>query len=301
MTAKILVFARPVNGVIIDQRRSDGFINATAMCIAHGKEVKQWFRNEDSIEYIQALASDLGIQLKGEISHLSNTTSVSRAYPELVIAKLGSPDNGGGTWVYPDIAIKIAYWCNKPFEIQVIRWIKEWLLTGRNPIQVDTELEIANHEKRYGKRIKLKDEHRVALMNVVSEWAQNHRVNPLKLCSGVHDVINKRIQGYESQQIREMGSLPIASLIRDYFGADILDVYGQINKIARNLIVDSDLDPIQATNKACDIYLSKSYVPALTPILENLYEQGYRLRAKKQAKVNLKPTQLTLFDIQQAS
>ena len=301
MTAKILDFARPVNGVIVEQKRTDGFINATAMCVAHGKDVSDWLKTDDAWETVAALAEDLEIAPKSHKSGNSVFTRVSAAFPSLVIVRRGSPEFKGGTWMHYDIALYLAQWCNKPFAIQVSRWVREWLLTGRTPLQVDIEQEIADHEKRCSKRIKLKDEHRVALMNVVTEWAQSHKLNPPKLCSEVHNVMNKRIQGYESQQIREMGSLPIASLIRDYFGADILDVYGQINKIARNLIVDSDLDPIQATNKACDIYLSKSYVPALTPILENLYEQGYRLKAKKQAKVNLKPTQLTLFDIQQAS
>ena len=301
MTAKILDFARPVNGVIVEQKRADGFINATAMCAAHGKEIKQWFRNEESIEIIQALADDLGLQIKGEVSHLSSTINVSRVYPELVTAKLGSPDNGGGTWVHPDLAIQIAQWCNKPFAIQVSRWIREWLTTGKNPIQVDTEQEIADYEKRYSKRLELKDDYRVVLMNVVTEWAQTHKLSPIKLCSEVHDVMNKRIQGYESQQIRARGGLSMASLIRDYFGANILDVYGQINRIARNLIVDSGLDAIQATNKACDIYLSKSYVPTLTPILENLYVAGRTLKARRNQKQLPARKQLNLFDELQAS
>lgn len=296
MTAKILDFARPVNGVIVEQKRADGFINATAMAVAHGKEVYDWFRLQDSAEFIAALVADLGLNINHGISRDLNITKVSAAYPSLVITKRGSPDNGGGTWVHPDIAIKIAYWCNKPFEIQVNRWIREWLLTGLNPIQVDTEQEIADYEERYSKRLELKDDYRVALMDVVTEWAQTHKLSPIKLCSEVHDVMNKRIQGYESQQIRARGGLSMASLIRDYFGANILGVYGQINRIARNLIVDSGLDPIQATNKACDIYLSKSYVRALTPILENLYVAGRSLKARRSQKQLPARKQLNLFD-----
>ena len=139
MTGKILDFARPVNGVVIQQRRSDGFINATAMAVAHGKNIADWFRTQDSFEYLTAFADDLGVEINYGISHNSSIMSISAAYPTLVISKRGSPDNGGGTWVYPDIAIKVAQWCNKPFEIQVIRWIKEWLTTGKNPIQVDVD------------------------------------------------------------------------------------------------------------------------------------------------------------------
>lgn len=39
MTAQILDFARPVNGVVVHQRIADGFINGTAMCVAHGKDI----------------------------------------------------------------------------------------------------------------------------------------------------------------------------------------------------------------------------------------------------------------------
>jgi hypothetical protein len=72
MTAKILDFARPVNGVIIEQRKSDGFINATAMCIAHGKEIKQLFRNEDSIEYADEYYY---YDMLNEYDHETNVTS----------------------------------------------------------------------------------------------------------------------------------------------------------------------------------------------------------------------------------
>lgn len=228
-------------------------------------------------------------------------TRVSSTFPSLVIVKRGSPENGGGTWVHPDIAIQLAQHCNKPFGIQVSRWVREWLTTGKNPAQVDVEQEITDYEKRYSKRIELKDAHRIALMSVVTEWAQTHKLSPIRLCSDVHDVMNKRIQGYESQQIRARGGLSMASLIRDYFGANILDVYGQINRITKNLIVDSGLDPIQATNKACDIYLSKSYVPTLTPILENLYVVGKSIKAQPKKKQLPVRKQLSLFDESQAS
>jgi len=127
MTAKILDFARPVNGVIVEQKRADGFINATAMAVAHGKEIKEWFSNRSTIDLVEALALDLMLEIKEGISPDSGIVKVSAAYPSLIVGKRGAPESGGGTWIHPDLAVQLAQWCNPAFAIQVSRWIREWL------------------------------------------------------------------------------------------------------------------------------------------------------------------------------
>ena len=58
---ELLNFRRSVNGIDVEQRVADGFINATAMCVAHSKDLTQWFRTKDTFELFMELAQDLGI------------------------------------------------------------------------------------------------------------------------------------------------------------------------------------------------------------------------------------------------
>lgn len=118
----------------IGQRRNDGYINGTALCVAHNKDISDWLKTDDAWDMVIALADDLGIEPKCPKSGNSVYTRVSATYPTLVVVKRGSPETGGGTWVHPDLVVYLAQWCNKPFAIQVSRWVREWLTTGQNPI-----------------------------------------------------------------------------------------------------------------------------------------------------------------------
>ena len=283
---ELLGFRRSVNGVDVEQRVSDGFINGTAMCVAHGKNIADWFRNRETIDIILALALDLGVEFKYEISHNSGVKRVSSSLPSLVISKQGSPKNGGGTWLHPDLAIQLAQWCNPAFAIQVSRWVREWLTTGQNPVQsnIDPDIEWAAWQQRYDIRINLKDVLRPELMNSTAAWAQEQGFNPRKLCQAVHDRMNERIQGAKSQPLKLMGGLPLGSLIRDYFEAPDLVRYSAINQIAKNKIVDAGMNPVQAVDEACDVYLGKAYVPKPAKIVESVHAQGRRVKSARRRK-----------------
>jgi uncharacterized protein YhbP (UPF0306 family) len=153
----------------------------------------------------------------------------------------------------------------------------------------------------YDIRIELKDHLRPELMNTVVRWAQANGVSPVTLCSDVHNAMNKRIQGAEARQIRLMGGLPLSVLIRDHFGASPLNCYSAINRIAKNLIDDRHIDPIQAVHEACDYFLGKAFVPKLVPIEENLYSRGRRLKSARQSRRLDAGVQLDLWGESQAS
>lgn len=103
-----------LNSIVVEQRISDGFINGTAMCVAHGKVITGWLKTDETWELITALAKDIGIEPKYALKNNSVATRVSATYPDLVVSKRGSPENGGGVWLHPDLAIQLAQWCN-PF------------------------------------------------------------------------------------------------------------------------------------------------------------------------------------------
>ena len=121
---------REWNGYAIEQRAS-GFINGTAMCVANDREIREWFSNQSTVELLEVLSEYLNLEVKGGISPNSTISRVSEIYPDLVVSRRGSPINGGGTWIHPDLAIPLAQWCNPRFALQVSRWIQELLTTGR--------------------------------------------------------------------------------------------------------------------------------------------------------------------------
>lgn len=124
---------RSVNGVVIDQRVTDGFINATTLCAAYGKKLRDWLQMEPTFKLFVALAKRLGSETKENFKLNSSMAMLSRIFPDLIVVKRGSPENGGGIWIHPKLAIQLAYWCEPEFALQVLDWVEEWLLFGQKP------------------------------------------------------------------------------------------------------------------------------------------------------------------------
>jgi KilA-N domain len=139
------IISRNFNGVAIGQRQSNGFINATAMCAAHGKKVDSWLRTQETFNLFDALAAQANTDFNySNLSDLDKATlsasKYSRFFPELITVKRGSPSNGGGTWLHPDLAIQLAQWCNPCFAIMVSRWVRECLAEQVKPIAEEPKL-----------------------------------------------------------------------------------------------------------------------------------------------------------------
>lgn len=116
------------NGKIIDiPVRKDGYINVTKLCEAAGKRIDNWKANKDSKELLHAF---------NKLPEMSGSLSL-----EIIEGR------NGGTYAHPDIAIAIAMWCDKYFHLQVCRWIRELLLTGK--VELDKEKSNEELEKIY--------------------------------------------------------------------------------------------------------------------------------------------------------
>lgn len=291
-----------VNGVKVDQRSTDGFINVTAMCAAHGKEVSDWLRLESTFQLFCALASFLGIKTNMAFCRDSGTARLSatkygQIFSSLIFVKRGSPENGGGIWLHYNLAIQLAQWCNPAFAIQVSCWVHDWLTTGKNPVYVESDLEkeAVLWQQRYDIRVFLKDFLRPELMNAVVAYALRNSLSPIKLCAEVHDTMNERIQGMKSKQIKALNGLPLGELLRDYFDVDPLVAYASINRLAKNCIKDSNIEPIKAVHEACDMYLGAAYEPKPLKLSENVYVQGYKIQEARKRKSLSQYHQLSLF------
>lgn len=132
---------RTVNGSIIQQRPGDGFIDGTAMAVAHSKKIDSWFRTQETLGLFQSLANDLGFKYADlsnlDVARLSGS-KYSKLFPDIIYVKRGSPETGGGTWLHPDLAIQLAQWCSPAFALQVSRWVREWLVTETQRQQKDS-------------------------------------------------------------------------------------------------------------------------------------------------------------------
>lgn len=122
------------NTEFIIPMREDGYIYATELCKAAGKEIKQWIRLKETKKLIDTLKS------KGADSHLTfvevyiGSTKYKHKYKK-------------GTWIHPELGIHLAQWCSPEFTIQVSKWIRELIITKK--VEVGKEKE--NLEEEYKK------------------------------------------------------------------------------------------------------------------------------------------------------
>ena len=81
------------NGSVI-QRRDDGFVSLTQMCLANGKRLDNWLRLKGTQSYLETLANSLS--------------------SEVVYSEEGV---NGGTWGHPSVAINLARWLSDEFAV----------------------------------------------------------------------------------------------------------------------------------------------------------------------------------------
>lgn len=272
--------SHPVNGISVEQRLTDGFINGTSMALAHQKKINDWFRNIDTLELFQALADDLNLQSNYgnsrnlDVARLS-ASKYAEIFPGLVFAKAGSPEAGGGTWLHPDLAIQLAQWCSKPFALQVSRWVREWITSAHSPSRLEVD------KDRIAIRDEVKDVRRIALTNQVKSFLQKAgQYNPSSKETGiffgrVHNEVNLVITGEKAIEMRArlegyLGSkVNDQELLRDYFPIVSLSDYAAICQAAANNM-ESGMEPINAVRLAAKQVLPSNYVPKAIDFTEKI-------------------------------
>ena len=180
-------------------------------------------------------------------------------FPGLIITKPCSPENGGGTWLHPKLAIALAQWCSPTFALQVSDWVMQWMMTGgeTNPVHYPQ----VSDTHRIDLRLELKNEARVHLMEAVwnyySDLEDGHKT---LMCARVHDEINRRITGQSSCEIRaEIGKhlgrdMRNSELIRDYFPTNFLSRYSMLCNATTHFIRQGN-SPFDAIRIGCPIAL----------------------------------------------
>jgi hypothetical protein len=113
---------------IIQQRAKDGYINATAMCKAAGKNWFDYRRQKTTDPYLDALSTETGIPAS-----------------ELIQSLRGGDVSLQGTWVHPQIAIHLGQWLSPEFAVKVSRWVFDWM-SGLSP---KPKAQLPYHLRRY--------------------------------------------------------------------------------------------------------------------------------------------------------
>lgn len=128
-----------IENTFVLQRAVDGYVNATAMCKAVGKNFADYQRLEVTKAFLVELSKELGlpIALSSEVKTLQTNklTVGSMGIPTdllIVTVTVGRNENRG-TWVHPDVAINLGQWCSPKFAVAVTKWVREWT-TGKSKI-----------------------------------------------------------------------------------------------------------------------------------------------------------------------
>lgn len=107
----------------------DGYINATKAAKNHNKDVRDWLRLDQTLDYAVELAKslnlfDLGLEPQLKLIQKCEKQSVKRVktlqvLQELTLIKIksGSPSTGGGTWIHPKLGIVFSRWLSTKFAI----------------------------------------------------------------------------------------------------------------------------------------------------------------------------------------
>lgn len=104
MDTHAMVF-RSWNGTPIARRASDGYVNATAICKANGKQWNDYWRTDRATTYLKALSAETGFPVS-----------------TLCLSLKGGARQG--TWVHPQVAVDLARWISAPFAV----WMDGWFL-----------------------------------------------------------------------------------------------------------------------------------------------------------------------------
>lgn len=132
MQIPLALIPHQVENNLIHQRAIDGYVNATAMCKAVGKNYADYSRLKITQEFLAELSGSMGIPID-----------------QLVFTTTSGTNEGRGTWVHPDIAINLGQWCSPKFAVAVSQWVREWMTGKFRPVNLPYPIEryIANRSE----------------------------------------------------------------------------------------------------------------------------------------------------------
>jgi len=275
MAGKIQKVIRDVNGVVVEQRKNDGYLNATALAKAYEKasgirkDVRDWMLTDRAKSYIELLSAKTGI-------------------PVLVLAQVKKGGNSPGTWIHPKLSIPFGTWLSVEFEMLVSEWIEEWMTSAYNPVQLEADAD------RVKMRDVVKDQKRLEFtgqIKVFLEAAGKYSPGSERTkwaFINAHSKLNKILTTETGEAMRKRLSVELGKpvseqeLLRDYFPIDDLANYASLCQAAANEMATNGTAPLTAIDIAVKQVLSISYVAKPIDFTERISLVCRRLNQKDQ-------------------
>ncbi len=142
MDNAIKLFEYKGNQVAFKTENGETYLNATQMAKAFDKKPYEYLRLPTTKELLEAMENKLNA--KNFLNESEPITGFSgNSESQLVISKMGSPENGGGTWMHEDIAIDFAQWLSIDFRLWCNQRIKELMTKGVTSINLPDRKQLA--------------------------------------------------------------------------------------------------------------------------------------------------------------
>lgn len=107
------IISRKIDSAV-EQRKKDGYINATKLCNVHnertgeGKLPKHWLENKGAKSIIEKLSVVSGIPLS-------------------LLIQVNRGGKAQGTWIHPRLAVRFTMWLDEEFSLQVEDLVQAWI------------------------------------------------------------------------------------------------------------------------------------------------------------------------------
>ena len=112
-----LLIEHSIDGEVVPQRPTDGYINATRLCQRAGKQFGHYRSNAQTQAFLDVLSLEIGIPI-------SNLVQVIRGRGDTI---------NQGTWVHPRVAIHLGQWLSPDFAVRVSEWVFDWMQGKTKP------------------------------------------------------------------------------------------------------------------------------------------------------------------------
>lgn len=202
----------------------DGWFNATKVALKYGQEPVDWLRFSRTLELILALMkhnSPVGSGFN-EINRLWQELKVSGINSDVMKIKIldlvkktgyvrtkrGSPENGGGTWLHPKLAIHFGYWLDVEFAVWVGEKIEELIREQQTSPLPETvphrrfDFWVVSHAEDVTCKTQRKTF--VELLNSLGFRAPIYKQT-------LTDSVNQTLMGFTTRQFRRRFSIPAGS------------------------------------------------------------------------------------------
>lgn len=275
MAGRILMIARDVNGIAVQQQQIDGYLNATALAKAYErstgvrKDVRDWLLTERAKLYIERLSAKTGI-------------------PVLALVRVKKGGNSPGTWIHPKLSVPFGTWLSVEFEMLVSEWFEEWMSLW-SPSQLEADAD------RVSMRDELKDNKRLEFTSQIKAFLEAAgRYKPgtydtSKVFWEAHDKLNTLLTTETAKQMRKRLALALGKediseqeLLRDYFPITDLANYAALCQAAANEMAINKTHPLKAIDVAARQVLSQKHIAKPINFTERIALVRRRIEQKDQ-------------------